>query len=109
VAVRAYGQSQLGGKDENGNCLSCFTHQEPLVPVVNTISGLMEYKDYVYNDPNCEQMQLTETEVASADAVTQATMDVATAVPAAFAAAPSCVGFALLENLRTMMWLSSNP
>jgi hypothetical protein len=42
VAVRAYGQSQLGGKDENGNCLSCVTHQEPLVPVVNTISGLTD-------------------------------------------------------------------
>jgi hypothetical protein len=100
MMIRTYGQAELGGKDTNGNCFACFAYQEPLVPVVNTISGLTEYRDYVYNDPNCEQMQLTESEVASADADTQMTIDAALTSLSVFADAPSCVVFAaLLEGL----------
>jgi hypothetical protein len=49
--VRAYGQTLLniGGYDVNSQCLACFLHQQPLVPVVNEMTGLTEYQDYVWS------------------------------------------------------------
>jgi hypothetical protein len=71
MAIRSQGQNdQTNGYDVNGNCLACFVHQEPLVPVWNPESGETEYQEYALGNiafGQCEQVKLTAEQVSEQD------------------------------------------
>ena len=54
--------------DKNGNCLSCWVHQEPLEPVISSGTGSLAYLEYSSTDGiDCQSMELTPAEVQSVD------------------------------------------
>jgi len=69
LAIRALGQTL--GKDENGSCLSCFPHQEPLIPVPGAGGGPTEYQDYIWNGSTCQPLTMTIPEADDGDVATR--------------------------------------
>ena len=63
--------------DINGNCLSCWVHQEPLKPIIDDVSGEVVYVEHSYIDGTCVAISYTKAEVQSNDyAVEQSLVDV---------------------------------
>jgi hypothetical protein len=73
-AVMANVESQgIARTDVNGNCLSCWVHQEAMKPVP-TLTGEIEYENYEVAGDQCVTTQLTSDEVALTDEGIQAEM-----------------------------------
>jgi hypothetical protein len=71
-AVMANVDSQgISWTDVNGNCLSCWVHQEAMKPVP-TLTGEIEYENYEVAEDQCVTTQLTSDEVGFVDERIQA-------------------------------------
>jgi hypothetical protein len=85
LMIHEYGKALTrSGYDVNGQCLACFVHQEPLVPIANDQSnGATYYFDYIYttNDDEeedskqCVQEQLTGDAIDFLDGETAVKVD----------------------------------
>jgi len=59
--------------DLSGNCFSCWVHQEPLIPRLDSDSGDVVYVDYSYSNisKTCHEVIYTRQEVQEEDLKTQ--------------------------------------
>lgn len=65
LKMRFYAQQV--GRDVNGNCFSCFPHQEPLIPVTTDSGVTVQFEDYLYNGAVCKKETFAEGQVAQFD------------------------------------------
>ena len=62
--------------DDNGNCLSCWSHQEPLEPIIPPSGSDVVYLEHSASSGTCTESELSVTEVNSADTDAEAALQV---------------------------------
>jgi len=62
--------------DDNGNCLSCWSHQEPLEPIIPPSGSDVVYLEHSASSGTCTESELSVTQVNSADTDAEAALKV---------------------------------
>jgi len=87
--------------DKNGNCLSCWVHQEPLETIISDVTGSVAYVEYsALNGKDCIASELDQPSVQSVDDGVEAQLvNVRTAIDALIAQSlVSCGDFIQLHR-----------